>query len=57
MTRGPVTQTLDVERSTSGFVVLDASNVAAGPVSTVELGEIMPIGCHGRWGGRVILEH
>jgi all-trans-8'-apo-beta-carotenal 15,15'-oxygenase len=44
-----ITQTLDVERGTSGFAVLDARNVAAGPVATVELGETMPISLHGQW--------
>jgi carotenoid cleavage dioxygenase len=31
------------------FAVLDARNVAAGPVATVELGETMPISLHGQW--------
>ncbi len=44
-----ITQTLDLERGTSGFSLLDAQNVAAGPVATVELGETMPISFHGQW--------
>ncbi len=44
-----ITQTLDVERGTSGFAVLDAHNVAAGPIAAVELGETMPISFHGHW--------
>ena len=44
-----ISQTLDVERGTSGFAVLDAQNIAAGPIATVELGETMPISFHGHW--------
>jgi all-trans-8'-apo-beta-carotenal 15,15'-oxygenase len=44
-----ITQTLDTEHGTSGFAMLDASNVAAGPLATVELGETMPISFHGHW--------
>ena len=44
-----ITQTLDAERETSAFAVLDARNVATGPVATVELGETMPISFHGHW--------
>jgi all-trans-8'-apo-beta-carotenal 15,15'-oxygenase len=44
-----ITQTLDLERGTSGFSLLDAQNVAAGPVASVELGETMPISFHGQW--------
>jgi len=44
-----ITQTLDVQRGTSGFAVLDAQNVAAGPVATVEVGETMPLSLHGQW--------
>ena len=52
--RGPdegwlITQTLDVERGTSGFAILDAGNVSAGPRATINLGETMPISFHGHW--------
>ncbi|MBC7769362.1 MAG: carotenoid oxygenase family protein [Phycisphaerales bacterium] len=44
-----ITQTLDVQRVTSGFAVLEAQNVAAGPVATVEVGQTMPLSLHGQW--------
>ena len=44
-----ITQTLDVERGTSGFAILDAGDVAAGPTATIDLGETMPISFHGHW--------
>ena len=47
-----ITQTLDTKRGTSGFAILDASNVSAGPVATVQLGETMPISFHGQWVAR-----
>lgn len=47
-----ISQTLDTRRGTSGFAVLDARHVAAGPIATIELGETMPISFHGHWIGR-----
>lgn len=47
-----ITQTLDAHRGTSGFAILQAQDVAAGPVATIELGEPMPISFHGHWVGR-----
>jgi all-trans-8'-apo-beta-carotenal 15,15'-oxygenase len=44
-----ITQTLDVKRGTSGFAVMDAREVAAGPVATVDVGETMPLSLHGQW--------
>jgi all-trans-8'-apo-beta-carotenal 15,15'-oxygenase len=44
-----ITQTLDADRGTSGFALLDARNVAAGPIAAVELGETMPMSFHGHW--------
>lgn len=44
-----LTQILDTASGTSGFAVLDARNLAAGPVATVDLGETMPLSFHGCW--------
>lgn len=44
-----ITQFLDTERGTSGFAILDAQNVKAGPVATLDLGETIPISFHGQW--------
>jgi carotenoid cleavage dioxygenase len=39
----------DVTRDRSDFVVLDASDVAAGPVAVVALPARVPVGFHGNW--------
>lgn len=44
-----ITQILDVAKNTSAFVVLEAGNVAAGPVAVIELAETLPISFHGHW--------
>ena len=44
-----ITKILDVERGTSGFAVLDAQNVAASPIATIELGGTVSISFHRQW--------
>ncbi|NJR42154.1 MAG: carotenoid oxygenase family protein [Akkermansiaceae bacterium] len=39
----------DSERHVSEIVVLDASNISAGPVAWAELPIIVPHGLHGTW--------
>lgn len=39
----------DAARSRSSFVVLDAEDVASGPIATVGLPQRVPIGFHGNW--------
>ena len=39
----------DATRDRSDFVVLDASDVAAGPIATVALPARVPVGFHGNW--------
>lgn len=40
---------LDVNRNHTDFVVLDAGDVAAEPVATVPLPQLVPLGFHGNW--------
>jgi carotenoid cleavage dioxygenase len=44
-----VTFRTDLETLRSDWIVLDASDVAAGPVATVELPFRVPAGLHGNW--------
>ena len=39
----------DATRDRSDFVVLDASNITAGPIATVALPARVPLGFHGNW--------
>lgn len=40
---------LDVKRNHTGLVFLDARDVSAGPVATVPLPQLVPLGFHGNW--------
>lgn len=44
-----ITETLDMQRNVSGFALLDAGHVAAGPIAQIDLGEPVPLSFHGCW--------
>jgi carotenoid cleavage dioxygenase-like enzyme len=39
----------DATTDSSSFVILDAQDVAAGPIATIELPQRVPHGFHGNW--------
>ena len=41
----------DIETMRSDWVVLDAANIADGPVAVVQLPFRVPLGLHGNWFG------
>jgi carotenoid cleavage dioxygenase len=44
-----LTNVFDEERETSHLAILDAEDVASGPVARLHLGHAMPVGFHGIW--------
>jgi carotenoid cleavage dioxygenase len=47
-----VTFRTDLQTLLSDWVVLDAANIAAGPLAVVPLPFRVPLGLHGNWFGR-----